>query len=81
MLYSVRILVAGRRSLLEKESWRKLQQDRDLIYEQRLDEFNKEQTKEYLQHIGFTKSGDIQKIYKATQGLPYHLNWIRRFTP
>ncbi|MEH2073659.1 MAG: tetratricopeptide repeat protein [Nostoc sp.] len=76
--YSVRILVAGRRSLLEKESWRKLQQDRDVIYEQRLDEFNKEQTKEYLQHIGFTKSGDIQKIYKTTQGLPYYLNWIRR---
>ncbi|WP_298911266.1 tetratricopeptide repeat protein [uncultured Nostoc sp.] len=75
--YGVRILVAGRRSLLEKESWRKLQQDRDLIYEQRLDEFNKEQTKEYLQHIGITKSGDIQKIYKATRGLPYYLNWIR----
>ncbi|MEH2260926.1 tetratricopeptide repeat protein [Nostoc sp.] len=76
--YSIRILVAGRRSLLEKESWRKLQQDRDLIYEQRLDEFNKEQTKEYLQHIGITKSGEIQKIYKATKGLPYYLNWIRR---
>ncbi|HIK04076.1 MAG TPA: tetratricopeptide repeat protein [Trichormus sp. M33_DOE_039] len=67
-----------RRSLLEKESWRKLQQDRDLIYEQRLDEFNKEQTKEYLQHIGITKSGDIQKIYKATKGLPYYLQWIKR---
>ncbi|MEH2036289.1 tetratricopeptide repeat protein [Nostoc sp.] len=75
--YSVRILVAGRRSLLEKENWRKLQQDRDIIYEQRLDEFNKEQTKEYLQHIGITKSGDIQKIYKVTKGLPYYLDWIR----
>jgi hypothetical protein len=75
--YSVRILVAGRRSLLEKENWRKLQQDRDVIYEQRLDEFNKEQTKEYLQHIGITKSGDIQKIYKVTKGLPYYLDWIR----
>ena len=76
--YGVRILVAGRRSLLEKESWRKLQQDRDVIYEQRLDEFNKEQTKEYLEHIGITKSGEIYKIYKATKGLPYYLNWIRR---
>ncbi|MBD2436253.1 tetratricopeptide repeat protein [Nostoc sp. FACHB-110] len=74
----VRIVVAGRRSLLEKESWRKLQQDRDLIYEQRLDEFSKEQTKEYLQHIGITKSGEIQKIYNATKGLPYYLNWIKR---
>ncbi|BAY19630.1 tetratricopeptide TPR_2 [Anabaenopsis circularis NIES-21] len=76
--YRVRIVVAGRRSLLEKESWRKLQQDRDLIYEQKLDEFNKEQTKEYLQHIGITKSGEIQKIYKVTKGLPYYLNWIKR---
>lgn len=76
--YRVRIVVAGRRSLLEKESWRKLQQDRDLIYEQKLDEFSKEQTKEYLQHIGITKSGDIQKIYNATKGLPYYLNWIKR---
>ncbi|MEH2171327.1 tetratricopeptide repeat protein [Nostoc sp.] len=75
--YGVRILVAGRRSLLEKPSWRKLQQDRDLIYEQRLDEFNKEQTKEYLQHICITKSGEIQKIYKATKGLPYYLSWIK----
>ncbi|GBE93901.1 tetratricopeptide repeat protein [Nostoc cycadae] len=76
--YRVRIVVAGRRSLLEKESWRKLQQDRDLIYEQKLDEFSKEQTKEYLQHISITKSGDIQKIYNATKGLPYYLNWIKR---
>lgn len=76
--YPVRIVVAGRRSVLEKESWRKLQQDRDLIYGQQLDEFNKEQTKEYLQHIGITKSGEIQKIYKATKGLPYYLNWIKR---
>ncbi|HLO85154.1 MAG TPA: tetratricopeptide repeat protein [Nostocaceae cyanobacterium] len=76
--YPVRIVVAGRRSLLEKESWRKLQQDRDLIYEQKLDGFSKEQTQEYLQRIGITKPGEIQKIYKATKGLPYYLNWIRR---
>ncbi|MBD2164768.1 hypothetical protein H6G04_10170 [Calothrix membranacea FACHB-236] len=76
--YPVRIVVAGRRSLLEKESWRKLQQDRDLIYEQRIDEFNKEQTKEFLQNIGITKPSEIQKIYKATKGLPYYLDWIRR---
>jgi tetratricopeptide (TPR) repeat protein len=76
--YPVRIMIAGRRYLLEKESWRKLQQDRNLIYEQRLDEFDKKQTEEYLKQIGITKPGDIQKIYKATKGLPYYLNWIRR---
>ncbi|WP_414529603.1 P-loop NTPase fold protein [Nodularia chucula] len=69
--YGVRIMVAGRRSLLEKESWRKLQQDsQNLIYEQRLDEFDRKQTEEYLKQIGITKAGDIQKIYKVTKGLP-----------
>ncbi len=76
--YPIRLVVAGRRFLQEKESWRKLQQDRDLIYEQRLNEFDKDQTKAYLQRIGITKAGEIQKIYKATKGLPYYLNWIRR---
>ncbi|HYW22495.1 MAG TPA: tetratricopeptide repeat protein [Nodularia sp. (in: cyanobacteria)] len=77
--YGVRIMVAGRRSLLENDSWRKLEQDRqNLIYEQRLKEFDKKQTEEYLKQIGITKSGDIQKIYKATKGLPYYLDWIRK---
>jgi hypothetical protein len=69
--YPVRLVTAGRRSLQEKESWRKLQQDRDLIYEQRLEEFDKKQTEEYLKNIGITKAGEIQKIFKATKGLPY----------
>jgi hypothetical protein len=76
--YPVRLVTAGRRSLQEKESWRKLQQDRDLIYEQRLEEFDKKQTEEYLKNIGITKAGEIQKIFKATKGLPYYLDWIRR---
>jgi tetratricopeptide (TPR) repeat protein len=76
--YPVRLVTAGRRSLQEKESWRKLQQDRDLIYEQRLEEFDKKQTEEYLRNIGITKAGEIQKIFKATKGLPYYLDWIRR---
>jgi len=76
--YPVRLVTAGRRSLQEKESWRKLQQDRDLIYERRLEEFDKKQTEEYLKNIGITKAGEIQKIFKATKGLPYYLDWIRR---
>jgi len=75
--YPVRLVTAGRCSLQEKESWRKLQQDRDLIYEQRLEEFDKKQTEEYLKSIGITKAGEIQKIFKATKGLPYYLDWIR----
>jgi tetratricopeptide (TPR) repeat protein len=76
--YPVRLVTAGRRSLQEKESWRKLQQDRDLIYERRLEEFDKKQTEEYLKNLGITKAGEIQKIFKATKGLPYYLDWIRR---
>ncbi|HLP92172.1 MAG TPA: tetratricopeptide repeat protein [Nostocaceae cyanobacterium] len=74
--YPIRIVVAGRRSLLEKENWRKLQQDKNSIYQQQLNEFNEKQTEEYLKNIGITKSGEIHKIYKATKGLPYYLNWI-----
>jgi tetratricopeptide (TPR) repeat protein len=77
--YPIRLVVAGRRSLLEpgKEGWRKLQQDRDLIDERQLTAFDKDQTKTYLQKIGISKPQEIQKIYKVTKGLPYYLNWIR----
>jgi tetratricopeptide (TPR) repeat protein len=78
--YPIRLVVAGRRSLLEpgKEGWRKLQQDRDLIDERQLTAFDKDQTKTYLQKIGISKPQEIQKIYKVTKGLPYYLDWIRR---
>jgi tetratricopeptide (TPR) repeat protein len=78
--YPIRLVVAGRRSLLEpgKEGWRKLQQDRDLIDERQLKAFDKDQTTTYLQKIGISKPQEIQKIYKVTKGLPYYLDWIRR---
>ncbi|MCA1993071.1 MAG: hypothetical protein LDL41_13695, partial [Coleofasciculus sp. S288] len=76
--HNVRIVLAGRHNLLRTEYWRKLQQDRELVYAQSLERFDQEQTADYLQQIGITEPDDVGDIYKATKGLPYYLNWIRR---
>ncbi len=76
--YPIRIVVAGRQSLLKTEYWRKLQQDRDLVYQQPLERFDYQQTAEYLRGIGITESEQVEDIYQATKGLPYYLNWIGR---
>jgi tetratricopeptide (TPR) repeat protein/nucleoside phosphorylase len=78
-LYSapVRIVVVGRRSLQADEDWRKLHQDRKLLYEVQLMKFNKKTTDEYLRQIRIENGGVQAKIFKATQGLPYYLNWVR----
>jgi tetratricopeptide (TPR) repeat protein len=76
--HKVRIVVAGRYPLLEESGKQNLLLDRDLVYEQRLDEFNKEQAKVYLQRIGINRPREIQQIYRVTRGLPYYLNWIER---
>jgi hypothetical protein len=74
----VRIVVAGRRSLEEKEAWRKLQQDRSLLFERQLREFNRDETADYLGQIKITSPETVAQIYRVTKGLPYYLNWIRR---
>jgi tetratricopeptide (TPR) repeat protein len=76
--HNVRIVVAGRHNLLKTEYWRKLQQDRDLVYEQPLERFDEEQTADYLQQIGITEPDEVEDVDQATKGLPYYLNWIRR---
>nr|WP_322745327.1 tetratricopeptide repeat protein [Coleofasciculus sp. LEGE 07081] len=76
--HNVRIVVAGRFNILKTEYWRKLQQDRDLVYEQCLERFDQERTADYLQQVGITEPGQVEEIYQATKGLPYYLNWIRR---
>ena len=63
--------------MLEQEIWQKLQGDRNLIYEHKLDEFSKDETKIYLQRIALIQPLKIQQIYRLTQGLPYYLNWIK----
>ena len=74
----VRLVVVGRRSLLADEGWRKLNQDRKLLYEMQLQKFSKRDTDRYLQKIGIENGGVRNKIYKATQGLPYYLDWVRK---
>ncbi|PSB57194.1 tetratricopeptide repeat protein [Chamaesiphon polymorphus] len=74
---SVRLVVVGRRSLQSDENWRKLHQDRKLLHETHLTKFSKKDTEEYLKQIGIEHGGTQAKIYKATKGLPYYLNWVR----
>ncbi|MEG4055187.1 MULTISPECIES: tetratricopeptide repeat protein [unclassified Microcoleus] len=74
----VRLVVVGRRSLQADEGWRKLNQDRKLILEVPLKKFSRKDTEEYLKQIGIENGGIRAKIYKATQGLPYYLDWVRK---
>lgn len=75
--YKIRIVVASRRCLLDQKPWQQLQRDRDLIYQLPLNEFNKEQTRVYLQQNFPLQPFELQQIYRITKGLPYYLNWIR----
>ncbi|NET56545.1 MAG: tetratricopeptide repeat protein [Symploca sp. SIO2E6] len=73
----VRLVVIGRQELQADEGWRKLNQDRQLLYEVQLVKFSKKQTDNYLKQIGLKHGGKRAKIHKVTQGLPYYLNWVR----
>ena len=79
-LYSspVRLVVIGRRSLEMDEGWRKINQDRKLLYDISLRKFAKKETEAYLTKIEITNAGKQARIYKVTQGLPYYLAWVRR---
>jgi tetratricopeptide (TPR) repeat protein len=74
----VRLVVVGRRSLQADEGWRKLNQDRKLLYETQLQRFSRKDTEGYLKQIGIEHGGTRAKIYRATQGLPYYLDWVRK---
>lgn len=74
----VRLVVVGRRSLQADEGWRKLNQDRTLLHITPLQKFSKNDTENYLKQIGIQNGGTRAKIYKATQGLPYYLDWVRK---
>ncbi|OYQ67637.1 hypothetical protein B9G53_00845 [Pseudanabaena sp. SR411] len=76
--HRVRLVVAGRKSLLDEEAWRKLQQDRNLVFERQLDRFDQSQTQKYLQDIGIKNEVEITAIFRVTKGLPYYLNWVRQ---
>jgi tetratricopeptide (TPR) repeat protein len=74
---AVRVIVSGRHDLLKTEGWRKLHQDRQCVYRQTIERFDRTQTQQYLEAIGITDETRIQQIYRTTRGLPYYLNWLR----
>jgi tetratricopeptide (TPR) repeat protein len=74
----VRLVVVGRRSLQADEGWRKLNQDRKLLHEAQLKNFGKKDTDDYLKLIGIENGGKRAKIYNATKGLPYYVDWVRK---
>jgi tetratricopeptide (TPR) repeat protein len=74
----VRLLVVGRQRLERDEGWRKVHQDRNVLYSVQLETFDKTDTERYLDKIDITKGSRRNKIYKTTKGLPYYLNWVRR---
>ncbi|MEM7772460.1 MAG: hypothetical protein AAF327_18345, partial [Cyanobacteria bacterium P01_A01_bin.37] len=78
--HAIRLVVAGRHNILKGEGWRKLNQDRSLVYEQPIRRFDEEQTQHYLSAIGIADAAKTQQIYRVTKGLPYYLDWIRRET-
>ena len=74
--HPIRLVIAGRWPLWVREHWRKIHQDRKIIYHQELIRFDQSQAKEYLKSIEKTPE-QLQQIYDITKGWPYFLNWIR----
>ncbi len=75
--HQIRLLLAGRSSLLKKEGWQRLHQDWQLVYEVSLNRFTEEQTRAYLAQFDICQNQQIHAVYRTTKGLPYYLNWIR----
>ena len=74
---NVYVVIAGRNKILKNESWRKLQQDTNFIYDRPLERFDQGQTETYLQSIDIRDKSTIEQIFKGTKGLPYYLGKIR----
>ncbi|MEL4896398.1 hypothetical protein [Crocosphaera sp. Alani8] len=75
---NVYVVIAGRNNILKNESWRKLQQDTNFIYDRPLERFDQGQTETYLQSIDISRDkSTIKQVFKITKGLPYYLGKIR----
>jgi tetratricopeptide (TPR) repeat protein len=72
----LRVVTAGRYQLLKKEGWSDLITGERLVQELPLREFEKDKVKSYLEKIGITDKREIEKFYKRTNGLPFHLHLI-----
>ena len=72
----IRVVTARKAQLLKKEGWSDLITGDQLVQEISLREFEKDKVKNYLEKIGITDKREIEKIYKRTNGLPFHLHLI-----
>lgn len=75
--HSVRMVMAGRYSLKNKRYQRMFQSYWNDIYERQLENFEKKETKEYLEKIGISKSNEIRRITQGKKGFPYFLQLIK----
>jgi hypothetical protein len=77
---NVRVVIAGRYRLGRREGWKDLTTSSAsrLFQEFPLNEFDKDQTKQYLTEIGITDKNDIRKLQHKTKGLPFHLDLVRQ---
>ena len=78
--HPTRLVIAGRHCIIRTEGWRKLHQDHHAVFDRTIERFDLPQTTEYLQQIELTDTDRVAKIFQATKGLPYYLNWIREQT-
>lgn len=72
----LRVVTARRDPLLKREGWSDLITGERLVQELPLKEFEKDKVKNYLEKVGITDKREIDKFYKRTNGLPYHLHLI-----
>ena len=74
----VRLVVAGCYHLFRKDGWKELISRSRSVQEFSLKEFEDKQTKSYLEQIGFSDKREVDKLWKTTKGLPFHLDMIRQ---
>ncbi|PZU97024.1 MAG: hypothetical protein DCF32_20930 [Leptolyngbya sp.] len=79
--YPVRLVVAGRYNLLNRQEWQTVQQTSELVKSYGPEKFTAAQTQEYLAEIGITDPARVERIHQTTKGWPYYLNKIRETQP
>ncbi len=79
--YPIRLVVAGRYNLLNRQEWQTVQQTSELVKPYGPEKFTPAQTQEYLAEIGITDPATVEHIHQTTKGWPYYLNKIRETQP
>ncbi|MGB7313002.1 MAG: tetratricopeptide repeat protein, partial [Nodosilinea sp.] len=79
--YPIRLVVAGRYNLLNRQEWQTVQQTSELVKPYGPEKFTPAQTQAYLAEIGITDPATVERIHQTTKGWPYYLNKIRESQP